>query len=96
MAPVRTLPLPLHRPAQRQAPALDLDAQLRVLTDLGNRLDQAHADVAVAVVRCREAGATWHVLGQVLGVGRKTVWNRFGGIHEDLAAAAGSLHAQVR
>lgn len=78
-----TLPLPLHRPPQlRLAPAEDpaLTADLLVIADLVNRLDQAHSDLAVAVVRCRAGGASWRALGQALGVATKTVWNRYGGI----------------
>ena len=85
-----TFPLPLHRPPQQRHAVVEdqvLTAQLRDLVDLSNRLEQAHADVAVAVLHCREAGATWRHLGEALGLAHKTVWNRFGALDAGFTAA---------
>ena len=48
------------------------------LTEAVERRDQAERDVYAAVDEMRAEGASWTVIGTLLGITRQSAWQRYG------------------
>lgn len=51
--------------------------ELVCLATASQARDEADRALREAVQAARDAGATWHEIGQVLGVAKQTAWERF-------------------